>query len=337
MRKPFTEVTARTQANRLRALAARALPAWGLADASLRLLNHGYNTTFRVEVPDGRRFALRVNVIPTKTEAHLLAEVAWLAALSAETDLTVPTPQRTRDGEWAARVPSPDHGRDLPVVLFSWLDGRNLGAKPSIRRLHAVGRAMARLHEHAATWRPPAGAELPLFDDVLTDLPNRLGGHPALDAEASAVLTAAYARAQELQDRAFAADEIIPLHADLHVWNLKWHRGRLAVFDFDDSGIGVPAQDLAISAYYLRDNAAQEAALLEGYQELRSLPPFTSEQYEAMVASRNLVLLNDVVTTTNAEFLAILPRYVPNSIVKLRAYLETGVFRHDVPGLIPPP
>jgi len=44
-----------------------------------------------------------------------------------------------------------------------------------------------------------------------------------------------------------------------------------------------------------------------------------------------------VVTTTNAEFLAILPRYVPNSIIKLRAYLETGVFRHDVPGLIPPP
>ncbi len=147
----------------------------------------------------------------------------------------------------------------------------------------------------------------------------------------------AFERVQRQYDALFAGVDRQPLHADLHVWNLKWHRGRLAVFDFDDSGIGVPAQDLAISAYYLRDNAAQEAALLEGYQELRSLPPFTSEQYEAMVASRNLVLLNDVVTTTNAEFLAILPRYVPNSIVKLRAYLETGVFRHDVPGLIPPP
>ncbi len=53
------------------------------------------------------------------------------------------------------------------------------------------------------------------------------------------------------------------------------------------------------------------------------------------MASRNLVLLNDVVTTTNAEFLAMLPRYVPNSITKLRAYLDTGVYRHEVPGLIP--
>ena len=43
------------------------------------------------------------------------------------------------------------------------------------------------------------------------------------------------------------------LHADLHNSNLKWCRGRLYVFDFDDSAIGVPMQDLAISAYYLRD------------------------------------------------------------------------------------
>ena len=332
MRKPFTEVTARTQANRLRALAARALPAWGLADASLRLLNHGYNTTFRVEVPDGRRFALRVNVIPTKTEAHLLAEVAWLAALSAETDLTVPTPQRTRDGEWAARVPSPDHGRDLPVVLFSWLDGRNLGAKPSIRRLHAVGRAMARLHEHAATWRPPAGAELPLFDDVLTDLPNRLGGHPALDAEASAVLTAAYARAQELQDQAFAADEIIPLHADLHGGNLKWHRGRLSVFDFDDAGLGVPALDLAIAVYYLRDDAAAEDALKAGYAGVRPLPRVSPDVFEGMVAGRNLLLVDDLIEQPNAELRAMIPAYVANSVRRLRGWLETGRYRRDVPG-----
>ena len=329
MRKPFTEVTARTQANRLRALAARALPAWGLADASLRLLNHGYNTTFRVEVPDGRRFALRVNVIPTKTEAHLLAEVAWLAALSAETDLTVPTPQRTRDGEWAARVPSPDHGRDLPVVLFSWLDGRNLGAKPSIRRLHAVGRAMARLHEHAATWRPPAGAELPLFDDVLTDLPNRLGGHPALDAEASAVLTAAYARAQELQDRAFAADEIIPLHADLHGGNLKWHRGRLSVFDFDDAGLGVPALDLAIAVYYLRDDAAAEDALKAGYAGVRPLPRVSPDVFEGMVAGRNLLLVDDLLEQQNADLRAFIPKYTAGSVRRIRAWLDTGRYRRE--------
>ena len=80
-----------------------------------------------------------------------------------------------------------------------------------------------------------------------------------------------------------------------------------------------------------RDGPLAQAELRQREQALRRvLDGFDRD-------SRNLVLLNDVVTTTNAEFLAILPRYVPNSIIKLRAYLETGVFRHDVPGLIPPP
>lgn len=331
MRKPFAEVAARTQVRRLRALARRALSAWGLDEASLRLLNHGYNTTFRVDAADGRRYALRINVIPTKTEAHLAAEVAWLAALSAETELRVPAPQRTRHGEWAARIDSPDHGRDLPVVLFSWLAGRNLGRKPRPHQMRATGEAMALLHEHAATWRPPTQGALPLFGDVLTDLPNRFGDHPMLDAEARAVLADAYARAQELQDRAFAAGGVIPLHADLHGGNLKWHGGRLSVFDFDDAGLGVPALDLAISTYYLRDDAAAEEALLQGYAAVRPLPEVGEEVFEGMVAGRNLLLVDDLLEQQNADLRAMIPAYAAGSVRRLRAWLDTGRYRRDLP------
>lgn len=330
MRKPFADVTARTQVGRLRALAARALPAWGLGQASPRLLNHGYNTTFRVDAADGRRFALRVNVVPTKTDAHLRAEVAWLAALATETDLRVPTPQRTLDGEWAARVLSPDHGRELPVVLFSWLEGRNLGRIPGHRQLRAVGAAMAVLHDHATTWRPPEAGALPVFDDVLTDLPNRLGDHPALDADARGVLTAAYARAQELQDEAFATGEAIPLHADLHGGNLKWYDGRLSVFDFDDAGLGVPALDLAIAVYYLRDDAAAEDALRTGYAAVRALPDVGAETFEGMVAGRNLLLLDDLLEQQNVDLRAIIPEYAAATVRRLRGWLDTGRYRREV-------
>ncbi len=331
MRKLFIDVSARTQVRRLRALAARALPAWGLSDASLRLLNHGYNTTFRVDADDGRRFALRVNVIPTKTDAHLRAEVAWLAALAAETDLRVPTPQPTREGDWAAYVPSPDHGRDLPLVLFSWLDGRNLGFKPRLGQVRVVGEAMALLHHHAATWRLPSDGALPLFDDVLTGLPNRFGDHPALDADARAVLTAALARAQDLQDQAFTADQVIPLHADLHGGNLKWHGGRLSVFDFDDAGRGVPALDLAISSYYLRVDAAYEEMLREGYARVRPLPQLSDEAFEGMVAGRNLLLLDDLLEQQNVELRGMIPRYAEASVRRLRGWLDTGRYRLDAP------
>ncbi|MDP2292196.1 MAG: phosphotransferase [Actinomycetota bacterium] len=332
----FEERSVRGQVARLRPTALEALRAYPIEVTGLRLLQHGFNTTFRVDTADGTRYALRVNVNSRRTEANIAAEMAWLAALATDTELWVPTPQRTRDGALMTHVFSPDLGRELPAALFAWLPGRTLGTKATREQMRATGRATAILHQHGAQWRMPDGAGLPAIDTILMDVPDNLSGeHRLLDDDAHAVIDAATAQIQGHYDTLFAGAARQPLHADLHIWNLHWYRGRLAVFDFDDSGIGVPVQDLSISAYYIRDNLAQEAALLDGYQEVRPLPSFTTDQYEAMVASRNLVLLNDIVTTTNAEFLAILDRYVPRSITKLRAYLDTGVFRHDVPGLVP--
>ena len=322
----------------MRPTALAALRQYPIEVARLRLLNHGFNTTFRVDTVDGQRFSLRLNVNSQRTDAFIGAEMAWLVALSAETDLWVPTPQPSRDGQLLVHVECPDLGRSLPAALFEWLPGADLGDDATAVQMRAVGRATAELHAHGERWSPPPGTELPAIDTILMDLPNRLGDdHPMLSTADHELLDAAFEHIQGHYDTMFATARRQPLHADLHVWNLKWFRGRLSVFDFDDSGIGVPVQDLAICAYYLRDNAAQEAALLEGYQQVRPLPAFTAQQYEAMVASRNLVLLNDVITTTNAEFIEMLPRYVPNSLTKLRAYLDSGVYRHDVPGLIPSP
>ena len=53
-----------------------------------------------------------------------------------------------------------------------------------------------------------------------------------------------------------------------------------------------------------------------------------------MLAARNLVLLNDVIASSNAEFRDLMPRYLANTVTKLRRYLDVGVYRHEVPGLI---
>ena len=327
----FEDRSVRGQVARLRPAALAALAHYPIEVASLRLLNHGFNTTFRVDTVDGRRFSLRLNVNSRRTDAFIGAEMAWLVALSAETDLWVPTPQRSRDGSLLVHVEFVDLERTLPAALFEWLPGPDLGDEATPLQIRMVGSATAALHAHGERWSPPAGTELPAIDTILMDVPYQLGGdHPLLSTADHEVVDAAFSQVQAHYDALFANARRHPLHADLHVWNLKWYRGRLSVFDFDDSGIGVPVQDLAISTYYLRDNVAQEEALLAGYQAVRSLPSYTTDQFEAMVASRNLVLLNDVITTTNAEFLAMLPTYVPRTITKLRHYLDTGRYRHDL-------
>jgi Ser/Thr protein kinase RdoA (MazF antagonist) len=66
------------------------------------------------------------------------------------------------------------------------------------------------------------------------------------------------------------------IHGDLGVdANVLFHRGRARAIDFDDSGTGYWAYDLAVALEHCREDAAYTQyrdALLEGYRERRSLP-----------------------------------------------------------------
>ena len=270
-----------------------------------------------------------------KTAAGLRAEMSWLDALATDTDLCVPVPLRTHDGRLFTEVHSAAVGRALPAAVFHWLPGPDLedGARPA--QLFAAGQAMATLHAHAEQWSLPPDATLPTLDNILLDVPDHLHDpHPQLTAERERVVHAAFDQVCSVLADLPTDQPRHVLHADLHLGNMKWHRGRLAVFDFDDCGIGIPLQDLAISSYYLRPHTALEQAMAEGYASMRSLPSSTNEQYEAVVAARSLVLLNDLLVTENAEMRAVLARYAANTEIKLRHYLDHGAFRHDLPAVV---
>jgi Ser/Thr protein kinase RdoA (MazF antagonist) len=278
----FENLSTRAQVARLRVTALEALRAYPFEVAGLKLLNHGFNTTFRVDTTDGRKFALRLNVNSRRSPQQIRAEMAWLDALSRETELRLPTPQPTKDGRLMTEVHSPDLERDLFAALFSWLPGKNLGDDATPVQMREVGRAAATLHAHALHWRFPEGAALASLEHPLMDSPNNFDADvPHLNDETRVVVNTVFDKVSGVLRDVFARDTPRALHADLHNWNLKWSRGKLYVFDFDDSGVGVPVQDLAIAAYYLRPNAALEAALLEGYETVAPLPSFSSAEFEA--------------------------------------------------------
>ncbi|MFC4639829.1 phosphotransferase enzyme family protein [Deinococcus hohokamensis] len=331
----FEQLSQRAQVARLRPTAQGALRAYGLEVTQLRLLNHGFNTTFRVDTATGTRFALRLNVNSRRSPGQVAAEMAWLDALSRDTALQVPAPQTTKDGQRLQHVWNEALGRELPAALFSWLPGRVLGARATAGQLREVGRATAALHQHARHWTLPAGAELHSLRDPLMGMPDHLDDdHEHLTPEGREVVREVLRRVHAELDRLYAAERPRALHADLHLWNVHWHRGQLSVFDFDDCALGLPVQDLTISAYYLRPKGGLERALLDGYAEVAPLPAFSQVTYETLVAGRGVVLLNDVLVNTTASIRALLPRYVPNAVTKLRHFLDHGEFRHDLPGLL---
>jgi Ser/Thr protein kinase RdoA (MazF antagonist) len=332
----FVALSKRAQVSRMRAVAVEALRSFPVSVDRLTLLEHGFNTTFRVDTTDGTKLAMRVNVNSRRSPANIAAELQWIDALARDTNLRVAAPLRTVRGDLVASIYSPDLGRDLSVAVFSWLNGRDLGEAPTLEKSRAVGHVMATLHDHAATWRPSNGAELSLLNDTFWGHPDRLTNENlGLAGDDFAVIRAMVDRSSSTMKRLFEAGSPQPIHTDLHEWNMKWYRGELSVFDFDDSGIGLPIQDLAVAAYYRRPEHEHVDALFEGYVSVRPIPEYTSEDFETLVAHRNLLLLNDLLVTTNAEHRAIIPNFIRNTVVKLRNFLDTGMYRHDLDGLLP--
>lgn len=329
MKQDYAALDEDGQVEVLRGVARAAARGFGLGVRDLTLVLHAYNTTFRVDTVDGRRLALRVNTNSQSTRAHIAAQQEWLRALAAETDVRVPEPVAAPAGGWDVLVDCPQWGGPLHTTVASWLDGDDVGQCDE-EQARALGRTMAALHDHAEGFALPQGAHLTLFDEPLFHDRNLLEGDVPVAADDAQLLAESLARCRRAFAEVFAGRRPIVLHADLHGGNLKWHEGTLAVFDLDDAGFGVPALDLAISTFYLRvEDPGLETALREGYAQVRALPDVTDDQFEALVAARQLLLANALLTSSTASLRAEATAYLDVTVRRLRRWQRTGRFVLD--------
>lgn len=187
---------------RAAALAGLALGRYGLRDARLRPLSHGFKQVFLVESPSRGRFVLKMYGIPPKVEEDersdpryrtgpglrapetIGAQLLWLSALGRETDLAVPEPVPLPDGSLIGEVSFADlpplrsllrrvsarhrklHPSDHPprhFALLRWVPGEHK-RDPTAADLSRVGRLAAGLHDHAEGYRPPDPSALPRWD-----------------------------------------------------------------------------------------------------------------------------------------------------------------------------
>jgi len=327
----FSELSVRQQRAALLAIAEKALEGYGLSAERVRLINSGFNATFRVDTDTGERFALRININSHRTSANVRAEVSWTEALSREEHITVARPQRTLTGGLMGEVRSEYFTTPRPVVLYSWLGGRDVSEVETPEKFWATGVAMAHLHEHTREWALPARACAPRLDNPLWGAVDRLDAqHLPLPPADIVFLRSILDQSTTVINRVWKGSEEQLIHADLHTGNLKWFRGRLAILDFDDCGVGLPVQDLAVATYYLRDNREYESALREGYGSVSVLPSVSADDFEWLVAHRNILLLTEVAGWVTAEFKAIVPKYAAASVRKLRTFMATGHFSHEL-------
>jgi Ser/Thr protein kinase RdoA (MazF antagonist) len=179
--------------------------------------------------------------------------------------------------------------------------------------MQATGRAVARMHIASRETQLPAGTELATVDDMFWGNTDGISPSEHLTLEDKATLARAIERIESTTNAMYARTKPQLLHADVHPWNVMFHEGDVAVFDFDDCVIGIPAQDIAVTLYY-NDTAEQDAAFLAGYQEIAPLPVFSEEEMQILRLQRRIFLLSYILETENPEHREMLPKYLEKTL-----------------------
>jgi Ser/Thr protein kinase RdoA (MazF antagonist) len=329
-----------TRAARLRALADVSLAAWGLDGAPLELIATGENTVYRVDAPDGRRYALRIHRPGYHTLAELESELVWTTALDAA-GVGTPRAVRTRAGTGYTTVAFSDSGDTRHIGLVEWIEGELLGdfieaaerQDVANERFRQLGALIARLHEQATAWTPPRGFVRHALDadGLMGDTPfwGPFWALPQLDARGGALAREAKrALHRALVDYGKDPRTYSLIHADLHPCNVLVHDGHLTVIDFDDAGFGWHVYDLAVALFNYQGHpayASMRDALLAGYRSVRALADADVAQLPTFLLIRAWAVLGWILGRPELDRSAALPRLIARACEQTKRFLSRGV------------
>jgi Ser/Thr protein kinase RdoA (MazF antagonist) len=290
--KPFEELSYQGQIRRMRQLAQFALNDYDFAGARLKFLRQAGNTLFRVNQANPTpitktdlympgQFLLRIHQPGYQAPAAVELELEWLSSMCQDADLPIPEPVWTLDGKLYTQVAIPGIPEKRTCSLLRWVKGREL-RREEIQPHHyrALGGLVARLHNHAAHWQPPAGLSKRSYDwDGLFRKEVEDG---TLTSEAWLLLPPEYIqpfemiayKVKQVMDEWGKGPDVYGLiHGDLGMGaNVLFWKGDARIIDFDDSGFGYYLFDLSIILEDSQDHQIRprfREALLDGYTRVR--------------------------------------------------------------------
>ena len=317
----FFDQDVKVQTDSLTMFAHEILKKYGIVGADIECMNFEFNATFSVSTQNGQKYALRLNINSTRTLANIQAETQWVRSLARIPSINVSTPIATLDDKYVVSGHHEDSGQTIYAVMYSWLEGEEIGDEPTVEQLHTVGQAIALMHQNGSDFELTDGAELPTFNDFMWGTEDYLFSSKSLLKPGDRqLIEKARDLIMKFTDELYTNSPVHIIHADFHGWNLMWFEDQVFIFDFDDCGFGVEAQDIAVALYYL-DTPEQNVALLDGYKSVRPLPTYSENAMKALLLHRRLLLLNYLFETKNPEHKEMLSAYLEKSLERVSTFL----------------
>jgi Ser/Thr protein kinase RdoA (MazF antagonist) len=272
------------------------------AACDVTLVNISENVTYRVSVPGGFQYALRIHRRGYHSDAAILSELNWLQALRAADVALTPVPVPGRNGALLQSVDEPAQDMARRVVLFQWENGVEPSAH-DLTTFELLGEQAANLHRHVRHWPLPADFTRHewTFATSLGDRPHwgrwrdGLGMTPELEHLFGRAVDRIERR---LSDFGQGPDRFGLVHGDMRLANLLIDGGPqqriLKLIDFDDCGFSWNLYDCATTVSFFEHETQVPdllAAWVRGYRRSQDLSADMADEIPTFVLLRRLLLI----------------------------------------------
>jgi len=252
-----------------------------------KFLARGLNDTYHVTT-DRAMFILRVYRKHWRSKANIAYELDVLRHLH-EHQIPVSYPLENKRGDVILAVDAPEGTRYLALFTYA------IGIVPPLdhESSHAYGETMALIHNITDDFSS-RHERVPLNLDHLLDQPLKvIATEMTDDATGYDFIFSVAARIRHALNGHDL--DVGFCHGDCHDWNARWHHGTLTLFDFDCSGIGYRAYDMAVFLWNLKVNyKAKESdswkSFLHGYAQHRALKRVDLDAIPHFVSARRIWL-----------------------------------------------
>ncbi len=218
---------------------------------------------------------------PGRWSREALLDEHRLVALLQQEGLPVIAPLANREGATLWQT------KGVHCAAYPLVEGRLLNAQHSITKddLEQLGRTIAAMHELSVTLAMPNRPLLLPESFGLGNLEYLLESGK-IPGTLQTTLREVFEELLELITPLFQGAELLPVHGDLHKGNILCTTQGLTLFDFDDSLLAPPAQDLMVLLKRDEQDRGLMEALLHGYRALRPFPDEWLELVEPLRALR---------------------------------------------------
>ena len=273
-----------------RTFAKIAVAHFGLPDAPLRLILHRATAIYRVVHPaTGQQYVLRLHHPSRHPIACVQSELVYLKAICDNTDLRVPEPMPTTDGQRLSVVTH--DGEQRFAALFKWVPGKHKHKLLAVKDATRLGIALGKLHAFTAGWQPPDNfvrwdfaaedaLDLEKITHKSTGLSCLLTQEDLRDVAQAIAFSQAIIGALPNTPQTYSL-----IHSDANLSNFLHLPDQAAILDFEVCSYGYFLYDIGRLAEEMEADAEKRQrlieALLAGYGQHRALPTDVTAQVQA--------------------------------------------------------